>query len=108
MERDSNSDSDGLEWITGLNSVKQMYISQEYNIDNGYNSSAQVNDIDPDQLTTLKKKAKKTEHELHCRWEVYATLCVGPKRQKVPKEQTIGQSNQQYVDVCVLVKDPRT
>ena len=33
---------------------------------------------------------------------------VGPKQRNVPKEQSIGQSNQQYADICVMVKDPRT
>ena len=40
--------------------------------------------------------------------ERYTVQRVGPKRRKVPKEQSIRQSNQRYADICVMVKDPRT
>ena len=33
---------------------------------------------------------------------------VGLKRRKVPKQLSIGQSNQQYSDICVMVKDRKT
>ena len=33
---------------------------------------------------------------------------ISPKRQKVPRELSIRESNRQYADVCVMVKDPKT
>ena len=99
---DSDSDSYGdntVEWTKGLSSVQQMYISQEYKQNNGYKSDNNVPHIEPDKLSALKKTFKKQEKQLR-KWEVYATQRVGPKRQKVLKELSIGESNQQYADVC--------
>ena len=70
-------------------------------------SDNNVPHIDPDKFSALKKKYKKQEKQLR-KWEIYAIQRVGPKRQKVPKELSIGKSNQQYADVCVMVKDPKT
>ena len=67
-----------------------------------------VKSIDGDQLKTLRKKAKRTEKALKHSREVYTVQRVGPKRRKLPKEQSIRQSNRQYADICVMVKDPRT
>ena len=63
--------------------------------------------IEPVKLSALKKKYNKQEKQLR-KWEVYATQRVGPKQQKVLKELSIGESNWQYADVCVMVKDPKT
>ena len=84
-----------------------MYISQEYKRNNSYKSDNNMTHIEPDELSALKKKYKKQEKKLR-KWEVYATQRVGPKRQKVPKELSIGKSNPRYADVCVMVKDPKT
>ena len=64
--------------------------------------------IDPDELKSLKKKFKKEKRPLKKRWEVYITQRVGPKRRKVPRELSIGQSNRQYADVCLMVEDSKT
>ena len=86
---DSDSESDGyntVEWTKGLTTVQQMYISQEYKRNNGYESDDDVNHIEPDVLSSLKKKCKMQQKKLRKRWEIYATQRVGPKRRKVPKE----------------------
>ena len=110
---DSDSESDGdntVEWTKGLTTVQQMYISQEYKRNMGYESDDNVNHIEPDELSALKKKCKKQEKKLkkNSHWEVYATQRVGPKKRKVPRELSIGESNRRYADVCVMVKDPKT
>ena len=33
---------------------------------------------------------------------------ISPKRQKVPRELSIRESNRQYADVCVMVNDQKT
>ena len=84
-----------------------MYILQKYKRNNSYKSDNNVTYIEPDKLSALKKRCKKQEKNVK-KWEVYTTQRVGPKRQKVPKELSIGESNRRYADVCVMVKDPKT
>ena len=84
-----------------------MYISQEYKGNNGYKSDDNVQHIEPDKLSAFKKKFKKQERQLR-KWEVNDTHCVGSKRRKVPNKLSIEESNQQYADVCVMVKVPKT
>ena len=108
-ESDSKSESSAATgWKKGINSVQQIYVAHQYWQDNGMDLDEDVKYIDGDQLKSLRKKSKKVEKALKLSWQVYTVQHVGPKRRKVPKEQSIGQSNQQYVDICVMVKDPRT
>ena len=66
-----------------------MYIAQQYRADNEKGSDKDVKSIEGVQLKSLKKKAKKAEKALRKSWEVYTVQRVGPKWQKVPKEQLI-------------------
>ena len=85
-----------------------MFISQEFKRNNGYGFDNHIIHINPDKLTLFKKKCKKVQKQLKGRWEVYGTQCVDTKRRKVPNEIYIGQRNQQYSIVCVMVNDPKT
>ena len=65
--KDSDSDFDWdytVEWTRGLNYVRQMYISQEYKRNNGCKSDNNVTNIEPNELSALKKKCKKQEKNL--------------------------------------------
>ena len=106
-ESDSESEASAICWKQGTNLVQQMYIAQQYRTDNSMESNKEDNSIDDCQLKGLRKKAKKVKKILKRSWEVYTVQRVALKQQKVPKEQLIGQSNQQYADICVMVKDPR-
>ena len=96
-DSDSESDMDGPKWSKGLDTVQQMYIAQAYKGNNGYDSNSSVTSIGVDELKVLKKRTKTATRQLKRNWEAYTTLCVGPKRRKVPKELTIAQSYQRYV-----------
>ena len=85
-----------------------MYIAQQYRADNGMDLEEEINSIKGDQLKSLRKRAKKAEKALKLSWELYTVQRDGPKRRKVPKEQSIGKSNRWYADICVMVKDPST
>ena len=89
-ESDSKSEASADGWKKGINLVQQMYIAQQYQTDNDMALDKEVKNIEDDQLKGLWKKAKKAENALKRSWEIYTVHRVGPKRWKVPKEQSIG------------------
>ena len=70
-----------------------MLIAQLYRQDTGMDSDEEINDIENGHLKGLQEKAKKAEKVLKRSWDVYTVQRVGPKQQKIPKEQLIGQNN---------------
>ena len=65
-KEDSESESKGstTKWKKSVSQVQQMYIAQQYRVDNGMELEEEINSIDGDQLKSLIKRAKKTEKAL--------------------------------------------
>ena len=61
---DSDSKSSAADWKKGINQVQQMYIAQQYRVDNCMDSEEDVKSIEGDQLKSLTKKTKKIEKAL--------------------------------------------
>ena len=102
-DSDSKSKASAEGWKKNINLVQQMFITQQYKKDNGMHlEDKNIGEIEKDKLEVLLKRAKKAKL-LKRSWEVYTVQRVGPKRQKIPKEQSIGQNNQRYADIYVMV-----